>query len=171
MDLAVLILVPSAHVRRRLSVMLHEAHHHRLLRLTSRALLLLLSLSATGCVGYSSLLGTEESAAQFAYYQAGRGGLVTDKDSAIAFWGEPEAKKSLEENGEEEWIYRGGLAWRGVAIWVVVPIPLIVPVGHNTVSMQFSESGDLISARAEQAAGRESVCWIIILECNPDDQL
>lgn len=135
------------------------------------ALVVLSSFSVSGCVGFSSLLGTESSSQQFAYYQAGRDGLVTNKDSAIAYWGDPLVKTQLAAEGEEAWTYRGGLAWRGVALWVVVPIPLVVPVGHNTVTMRFSASGDLISGSAEQAAEKGLVCWILILECNPDDQL
>ena len=140
-------------------------------RFVACALLLLASSSVSGCVGFSSLLGTEESAQQFAYYQAGRGGLVSDKETALEYWGEPAARVSLAPDGSEAWTYRGGVAWRGVAIWVVVPIPLVVPVGHNEVTMQFSASGDLVSGRAEQAAEKGFVCWILLFECNPDDQL
>ncbi|MEO1406291.1 MAG: hypothetical protein AAFV54_07335 [Pseudomonadota bacterium] len=142
-----------------------------LVRLTSLALSLLSSVTVPGCVGYSSLLGTERTSQQFAYYQAGRDGFVRDKDSAIAYWGEPLAKAQLAAEGEEEWTYRGGVAWRGVALWVVVPIPLVAPVGYNTVKMRFSAAGDLISGNAEQAAEKGFVCWILILECNPDEQL
>ena len=139
--------------------------------LVTRLLLLLASLSVSGCVGFSSLLGTEESAQQFAYYQAGRGGLVSDKETAREYWGEPETRVPLAPDGSEARTYRGGVDWRGVAIWVVVPIPLVVPVGHNEVTMQFSASGDLISGRAEQAAEKGFVCWVLLFECNPDAQL
>ena len=122
----------------------------------------------SGCVGFSSHLGTEKTSQQFAYYEAKRGGLVTDKNSALEYWGEPTSRVQLDADGDEEWTYRAGLAWRGVAVWVLVPIPLMVPVGHNTAEMRFAPSGELISSSAEAANEKAFVCFLIYLQCNPE---
>ncbi len=133
------------------------------------ALFFLLGFCISGCVGFTSHLGTEESSQQFTYYGAKRGGLVKDKNSALKYWGEPDSKSQSDAGGDEEWTYRGGVAWRGVAIWVVIPIPLMVPVGHNTARMRFSPSGELIGGRAERADEKGLVCFLIYLECNPEE--
>ena len=137
--------------------------------LIKMALFFLSGSCISGCVGFTSHLGTEEIPQQFAYYEASRDGFVKDKNSALEYWGQPISKTQLDASGAEEWIYRGGLAWRGVALWVVVPIPLMVPVGHNMAKMRFSPSGELVRGRAEAADEKGFVCFLIYLECNPEE--
>ncbi len=139
-----------------------------MIRLT---LLLVASFSISGCIGFTSHLGTEESTQQFAYYDAGRGGFVKDKGDALKDWGEPISKVQLDASGSEEWSYQGGLAWRGFAIWLVVPIPFVAPVGYNNVKMQFSPTGELTRGTAELAEEKGIVCYLIYLECNPEELL
>ena len=122
----------------------------------------------SGCVGFTSHLGTEENSQQFAYYEAKRGGIIKDKSNALEHYGEPVSTIQLQAGGDEEWTYRGRLAWRGVAVWLVVPIPLMVPIGYNTVKMRFSPSGELIGGSAEAATEKGFVCFLIYLECNPE---
>ena len=41
-------------------------------------------------------------------------------------------------DGTELWTYTGGLRWNGVLLFVViVPIPLLVPVGRDQVTLRF----------------------------------
>lgn len=55
-----------------------------------------------------------------------------DRDKIIKFWGNP--KKIYQENGNEYLAYNSNLAWRGlVLIIIVVPIPLVAPVGYNEI--------------------------------------
>jgi len=132
------------------------------------ALLIFFLYYLTGCVGLTTHTGTEKSVQQFSYYQAKREGLVKDKESAIEYWGEP-LRQTTEGNGIETWHYRGGLAWRGIALWVIVPVPLMAPVGSNNVEMRFSPSGELISATAEAMNENGVVCYLMYLECNPEE--
>ena len=132
---------------------------------------ILSGICLSGCFGVSSHLSTIEDTQKFAYYDAGRGGMVKDKESALKQWGEPISKVQLDDDGSEEWTYHGGLAWRGVAIWLVVPIPLMVPVGHNAAKMHFSPSGELVRGTAERAEEKGIVCWLIYMECNPEEML
>ena len=121
-----------------------------------------------GCVGFTTHTGTETSVQQFSWYQAGREGLVKDKETAIKFWGEP-TSKSRDESGAEKWVYRGGLAWRGVTIWAFIPVPIMAPVGNNYVEMTFSPSGKLTYGTAEGMNEKGVVCYLIYLECNPEE--
>lgn len=44
-------------------------------------------------------------------------------------YGKPE-KVVMAESGEQ-WYYQNGLKWRGIIVYVIAPIPLLVPVGHD----------------------------------------
>ena len=132
------------------------------------ALYIISLLHLTGCVGLTTHTGTEKSVQQFHYYQSKRDGLVKNKETAMKYWGEP-LRKTKENSGIETWHYRGGLAWRGIALWVIVPVPLMAPVGNNNVEMTFSPSGELINATAEAINEKGVVCYLIYLECNPEE--
>ena len=52
-------------------------------------------------------------------------------------WREPH-EVSAREDGTERWTYYGTLCWNGLLLFaVVIPIPLLVPVGHERVSVDF----------------------------------
>ena len=36
-----------------------------------------------------------------------------------------------------QWFYPKGLKWRGVVIWVVLPVPLMVPIGRDYEILTF----------------------------------
>lgn len=47
-------------------------------------------------------------------------------------WGAPNKKEPLGE-GSEIWTYDNGLQWAGFAPWIIIPIPLFVPVGVERI--------------------------------------
>jgi len=73
--------------------------------------------------------------------QTGEYGAPHDQDSKItrddilAKWGKP--KRKYTENDREYWAYNHSLAWRGAVVWIIVPIPLLVPAGFNETVVEF----------------------------------
>jgi hypothetical protein len=53
-------------------------------------------------------------------------------------WGLPETDKVV--NGLRIITYHQSLAWRGLVVFVIVPIPLLVPLGHNEAQFSFQET-------------------------------
>lgn len=45
--------------------------------------------------------------------------------------GEPDERRRISES-REEWVYLHGWRWNGPVLFVVVPIPLVIPVGHES---------------------------------------
>ncbi len=58
------------------------------------------------------------------------------KEAVRKGWGEPD---KIEHHGElERWIYNKDLTWSGVLVFAVfIPIPLLVPVGHDHLAIDF----------------------------------
>lgn len=65
------------------------------------------------------------------------------KEDLLKAWGPPDER--LVEAGQERWVYRDGLQWNGVFIFpgIIIPIPLVIPVGWNTFTIEFQE--DMVS--------------------------
>ncbi len=61
------------------------------------------------------------------------------KKDLLKAWGPPDER--LVEAGQERWVYRDGLRWNGVFIFpgIIIPIPLVIPVGWNTFTIEFQE--------------------------------
>jgi hypothetical protein len=54
-------------------------------------------------------------------------------------WGQPDSTRT-ENNGMTVWRYRGDVAVRGAfLVLCLVPVPLIVPTGHDYVDIYFKE--------------------------------
>ena len=53
----------------------------------------------------------------------------------VGIWGQPNKQKL--EDGVRILIYRHGIAWRGLTVFVVVPLPLLLPLGHNDAIFKF----------------------------------
>jgi hypothetical protein len=61
-------------------------------------------------------------------------GAITP-DKLIDMWGQPDNERF--ERGFRTLTYRQGLAWRGLTIFVIIPIPLLLPLGHNNAKLIF----------------------------------
>lgn len=55
----------------------------------------------------------------------------------IAMWGLPETDNVI--NGLRIVTIHQSLAWRGLFVFVIVPIPLLVPIGHNEARFSFQQ--------------------------------
>jgi len=101
-------------------------------------LVILCSLLISGCAGVSTMPG---STLHVDGCSDGVEGLSPGKFNLTSsdiekVHGKPDKIIST-ENGEQ-WYYPNGLKWRGVVVWIVVPIPLILPVGHDYHVVNFS---------------------------------
>jgi hypothetical protein len=100
-----------------------------------------------GCVGLGAwTLGTRSESSDHPKIDQPRGaidmrkpGTETDLKTATELrtqWGEPDRTESRDD-GKEEWIYNtGGFRWSGMVLYlVVVPLPAMIPVGMQYVSV------------------------------------
>ena len=61
------------------------------------------------------------------------------------YWGIPDRINHLSENSDEIWTYKSGLIWEGVVPFVIIPIPLALPVAREKVCFTLRD-GCVVSA-------------------------
>ena len=115
------------------------------MRLDARAgvqfILLALPIVATGCLGVA-FTGNHYGTTSTPSVGSKPGHLLEVSNERVLAaadvrraWGEPD-EVTFRGDGSEIWTYRGGLRWNGVLLLVVVvPVPLLVPVGREQVSL------------------------------------
>ena len=83
------------------------------------------------------------------------------KEDVLVLWGEPDSKAV--DGAVEEWRYnREGLAWAGLIPVVIIPIPLVAPVGKNGVVLSFN-GNELIKAKENNREGGMAMCgWLLM---------
>ena len=105
------------------------------------ALIIICSIVMTGCMGVTSLSGYTDhvDGCSNGSVAVGIGShkYKLSKTDMETLYGKPE-KIVTEENNIEQWYYPNGLKWRGVIVSVIVPIPLILPVGKDFHIVNFS---------------------------------
>ncbi|MCW5798406.1 MAG: conserved membrane protein of unknown function [Nitrospira sp.] len=114
-----------------------------------------------GCIGLGAwTLGTRTESSDRPKIDETRGaidlrqaGTEADRKTALELrrqWGEPDRIESRED-GKEEWIYKtGGLRWAGMVLYlVIIPLPAMIPVGTQDVSVLIYEG------YIEQATSRD----------------
>lgn len=70
------------------------------------------------------------------------------------------ASEILNINNREIWSYRDNLAWRGFIPVLIIPIPLLIPVGFN--HLEFGFEGDTVSSYAIER-GEGGYCGLVFL--------
>ena len=64
----------------------------------------------------------------------GRTGMPATREQVTSHWGPPDEVERIGDH-EERWTDDGALRWNGIMLaLVIVPVPLIVPVGHDRVT-------------------------------------
>jgi hypothetical protein len=53
----------------------------------------------------------------------------------ISVWGQPKFRGT--DAGQEYLVYNRGVKWRGLLGFLIIPIPLLLPVGHNETKLYF----------------------------------
>ena len=98
----------------------------------------------SACVGVEVISGTKYHLPTFIGTSVGTGGHEGNiKADLLRVWGAP--KGTYSRDGKEYWVYNESIAWRGIiAAIVVIPIPLVLPVGHNETTVELD--GDVITS-------------------------
>lgn len=84
--------------------------------------------------------------------------IAATKEDVLNRWGAP-ARRSA-DGASERWHYKREIGWSGMIAFVIVPIPLLVPVGYRETVVEFS--GDSL-VKMSRAVGRQrgGVCGIV----------
>jgi hypothetical protein len=110
----------------------------------------------SGCVGiayygaHEGSVANPSAASVPGYLFKGSKGHVATADQVRRDWG-PATEIESRGDGVERWSYYGAMRWNGVLVFaVVLPIPLLVPVGRERVSIDFRDgvavAGDAITS-------------------------
>lgn len=150
----------------------------KLRALTRTATLLLVCCLLTACVGAGTLTGLtlawdvkdvgEMGLCPISYEKMIVGCPVKPLPNAtsvqeitpnklIAMWGLPETDNVV--NGLRIITFHQSLAWRGLVVFVIVPIPLLVPLGHNEAQFSFQQ-GRLVHVRYTENSLNAAVCGV-----------
>ncbi len=106
-----------------------------------RLLLIGLLLLQAGCVGISLVTGTKqvELSKNIGRHIGDYGNnlpSITPADVLIK-WGPPD-NKAVTDSGEL-WTYKSDTySWRGVQLWLIVPLPLLLPTRRHRVQLEFT---------------------------------
>jgi hypothetical protein len=75
------------------------------------------------------------------------------------YWGNPSRVRRVSGTSEEIWTYKFRSAWEGVILFVIVPIPMVLPVGSETMSFTLRD-GHVVSASKTESVfvGRTYGC-------------
>lgn len=113
------------------------------------------SLLLPACIGGGAVLrerldGTESCPApqpgQLEYCAVGRENSIT-KEDVLALWGQPDGRGS--SKGQDYLVYDRDLSWQGLVVFVIVPVPLLLPWGHDKTILYFD--GDRLSHTARES--------------------
>jgi len=111
-----------------------------------------MSVFLTSCVGYSVLSGettTSDKNAKGTKY------AINDKVDILQVHGKP--TKIEFKDGKEYWTYKEKLAFRGVFLGLIIPVPLIVPIGFNKTIFEFEN--EIRSKTTVQHSKNSSEFW------------
>jgi len=108
-----------------------------------------------GCVGIWAINNSEKTYEPEKVALGDRGHLSLKyppkrliKAEVVDKWGDPDEK--VKESSSERWVYKQKkLSWAGLMPFIIVPIPLVIPTGHNKASLTFSEEL-LIKVKCEE---------------------
>jgi hypothetical protein len=108
-----------------------------------RLLLIGLLLTQSGCFGISLVVSTKQVELTKnigpKIGDSGNNSLGTTPTDVLAKWGQPDSKMATDSS--EVWTYECDThLWRGIQVWLIVPIPLLVPVGYHNVRLEFTHN-------------------------------
>jgi hypothetical protein len=130
----------------------------------NKSILACLIVLQSACVGgFAAFTTTKES------YYAPRGVEEppvrgSTKAEILLRLGKP--KREYTEGSREFWVYNNDLALRGLIPVLIVPIPLVIPVGMNQSFVEF-ENDHVVGFTIEQAKAYGFVCVLILFWCVP----
>lgn len=80
---------------------------------------------------------------------------LPSKDEFVRAWGHPKSHETKE--GKEYLSYNRNLAWRGLIVIPFIPIPLLLPTGHNKTLLVF-ENEKLVEVDGDYNNGQLTAC-------------
>jgi hypothetical protein len=81
---------------------------------------------------------------------------IAKMEEVIAFWGNPDSRLTL--LNQEHFIYERDISWRGLfANILILPIPLMIPTGHNETILVFEEN-KIIMVKSERGNYNHALC-------------
>ena len=127
---------------------------------------LLLPALLAGCVGISfhgSRRTADEPLSTVVPWLVAGTTQPADASRLLERLGEPEERKPQPDGGER-WVYRGDFRWGGVALWLLLPLPLVVPIGRESQAFLVRD-GTVISVDRVRQASTWHLCGIIPGPC------
>jgi hypothetical protein len=111
-----------------------------------------LVIGLSGCIGAGTVTGHPHAWDDYDQAQFGLCPIAYEKmivgcskseiqkvtpDKLTKLWGEP--KRDRFENDSRVIVYNQKLAWRGAVVFIVAPIPLLIPFGHDEANFIFKD--------------------------------
>ncbi len=93
-----------------------------------RILILIASLNISGCVGFWVTTGSNSEVRD------------ASNDKSVMLNGVRQQWTSIEHPANGTMRYNKELEWCGLALWVIVPIPLMLPICHSGEEVTFSNN-------------------------------
>jgi len=126
---------------------------------------LLILLNLTSCVGYGVLSGSKNICDPFdpkcSPYS------YRDKSDILEQLGNPD--KIFVDNNNEYWVYHKHcrycpkqLAFRGIILGLIVPVPLVLPIGYNNVTFKFDKDKSIKTVTYEKTKDTAFLCGLIL---------
>lgn len=133
-------------------------------------LFVVIGILLTGCAGIVTMHNSETDHEDLNFTLGGKGYLSFykketknhTKQAIREAWGEPD--KISNNDKYEVWRYdQGGFAWAGIIPILIIPIPLIAPVGKNSVTFNFN-GDELASVSSEKREGGIAICGLFLMD-------
>jgi hypothetical protein len=132
-----------------------------------KSILVFLAVLQSACVGGFGVFKTERGSYHPLGSKAEKQGVrlgCSTKADVVRLMGKP--KREYTETGTDFLVYNSDVAWRGVVPWMMIPIPLMVPVGMNEISFEFMNDR-LLRFWRETGVVRGGMCLFLLKGCLP----
>jgi len=121
-----------------------------------------ISLLLGGCVGVTFI--NPEVLEKPPYLKAEQGQISHKKQEysqfdVLSLWGDP--KEKYMKNDLEHWVYNRELAWAGGVLYLLIPIPLMIPIGNRETTIIF-EGDNAVNALYEIGRSQIYACGPLI---------
>jgi hypothetical protein len=89
---------------------------------------------------------------------------ITDAKEIKQHWGEPDERVQLDDK-TERWEYSlDGWRWHGAMLHILVPIPVLIPFGHDYVTLVFQEGQVTSGTKVDSAPRKGFFCGFLPLD-------
>ena len=135
-------------------------------------LLAVIAIQTQGCFGLGGILLADHtvtieqpllSSTKGQISNKYKASLTADAATVKEHWGDPDSVKELAPD-RFRWDYNFGLRWNGLGMLVViVPVPLVLPMGHNYISLLFENERVVSATVKEWRIGAGAYCGFFVM--------